>query len=200
MTWNWFFYFTSNSVQQLENKKNMSWRWRRLLALQMTLLSLLITTRSRLCPTTTKTLREEAWSCWPTTGFGLAQGRENLRLSPKREWSRPVWRRWQMSASRAHSTQSEWERGREVSEAEVWCQSGVRDKRGQAGAREGQGRDWSGKEKGLDKGLTQGTMLMFAWIVFLKGPLLLYIVLGGGYTGIYNFKIHWTKIIAFVVC
>lgn len=61
---------------------------------------------------------------------------------------------------------------------------------GQAGAREGQGRDLSGKGEGLDKGLAQGTMLMFAWIVFLKGLLLLCIVLGSGYTGMYNFKIH----------
>lgn len=94
----------------------------------------------------------------------------------------------------------ERERGREVSEAEVWCQSGVRDKMEQAGVREGQERDWSGKGEGLDEGLAQETMLMFAWIVFLKGLLLLHIVVDGGYTGIYNFKIHWTKIIAFVVC
>lgn len=30
----------------------------------------------------------------------------------------------------------------------------------QAGARERQGMDWSGQGEGLDKGLTQGTMLM----------------------------------------
>lgn len=58
------------------------------------------------------------------------------------------------------------------------CQRG--DGERQAGPREGWLMDWNGEGNGLDTGLTQGIMVMIAWMVFLKGSLILYLVLSGG--------------------
>lgn len=74
-------------------------------------------------------------------------------------------------ASRDHPIQSGWESRRKVSEAKVWHQgvSETMESSKQGQWRSG-GMDWNGKGDCQDKGLTQGTMLTFAWMVFLKGP------------------------------
>lgn len=162
-------------------EKHVLWRWRRLLATSDGLIiSIDYYPPQPLCPTTTKPQWEEgqgwgqrAWpssKIWPGHKAGKTQDCRKFCRAQERTVKSCLKKRTKMPANRAHPSQSGWESGREIQKlrcAVKWVSVAMESsKQGNRG-----GIVWDSKEEIYIRAWHWEPCLMFAWMVFLKGPL-----------------------------